>query len=295
MLSLALGVTPLNPHGYWPISSECASTESFTVRAAPGLVSLRPNSAAAPPVGDEVGALDLQPGRVRQVVAGVAPAARELRRRPDPLAVDPEPHAVDELERRRPDAAHLARDMPAVGVEPAVLEADRVGPRPGGHLAAVLEPARRRQLRRGRLRRPSRDQHRNGPDPDRTRYAHDIHLLGVPLSPAPKSASATRSTRGHDSSNVVQRPASKERIQARRMTGDPGAHRSTRKPPPARAATVAPHRPSPPHPPNRAASGGHAANRSLRASNCRLPRAVKPALSSGFEPTGMGVELDGHR
>src|SRR5438093_1544113 len=108
MLSLALGVTPLKPQGYCPISSEWASIVSFTSRAAPGLVTLQAEQRGAAPVGGEVGPLDPQPGGVRQREARVAPAAGELRRRPDPLAVEPEPDAVDQLQRRRPDAAHLA-------------------------------------------------------------------------------------------------------------------------------------------------------------------------------------------
>ena len=60
---------------------------------------------------------DLQPGGVGELHPGVAPAAGELRRRAEPFAVDAEPDAVDELQRLRPDAAHLAGDVPAVGVE----------------------------------------------------------------------------------------------------------------------------------------------------------------------------------
>src|ERR1044072_206784 len=113
MLSLALGVTPVKPHGYWPISSEWASTESVTVRPAPGLLSLSPNSAARRPSGTKSvrppstpaapatperpapprrGADAVPPAppprRVRQVVARAPPAAREPRRRADPLTVD---------------------------------------------------------------------------------------------------------------------------------------------------------------------------------------------------------------
>ena len=51
MLSLALGVTPVNPHGYCPISSEWASTDSLAVRAAPGLVIFSPNSTPRRPSG----------------------------------------------------------------------------------------------------------------------------------------------------------------------------------------------------------------------------------------------------
>ena len=91
------------------------------------------------PVRHEVGALKRQPGGGGQVELGVAPPARELGRRTDPLAVDAEPHAVDELERLRPDTAHLAGDVPAVGVEAAVLEADRAGALAGHVVTAVLE------------------------------------------------------------------------------------------------------------------------------------------------------------
>ena len=97
-------------------------------------------------VGREVGALQLQPVGVGQVVARVAPAAGEARRLADPRAVDPEPDAVHELERRRPHAAHLARGVPAVGIEAAVLEALGIGPLAGRHLAAILQPVRDRQL-----------------------------------------------------------------------------------------------------------------------------------------------------
>ena len=51
-LSLAFGVTPAKPHGYWPMSSERASTVTVTVRLwRPGLVSLSPNSAPRTPSG----------------------------------------------------------------------------------------------------------------------------------------------------------------------------------------------------------------------------------------------------
>jgi hypothetical protein len=102
-------------------------------------------------VGRDVGALELQPAGVGEVVARVAPATRELRRLADPLVVDAEPDAVDQLQRRRPHAAHLAGDVPAVGVEPSVLEALDVGALTSRDLAAILQPIVGRQLRRGRL------------------------------------------------------------------------------------------------------------------------------------------------
>src|SRR5919109_1314349 len=76
-------------------------------------------------LGDEVGALELEPGGGRQVELRVSPPAPELGCGTYPLVADPEPDAVDELERLAPDAAHLAGDVPAVRIEAAVLEADR--------------------------------------------------------------------------------------------------------------------------------------------------------------------------
>ena len=110
---------------------------------------LEPEQRGAAAVGDEVGPAQVEPLGARQRVADEAAPAREARRRPDPLVVDPEPDAVGELERRRPDAAHLAGDVPAVGVAAAVLERDRVRPRARGDGAAVFETIRRRDLRRG--------------------------------------------------------------------------------------------------------------------------------------------------
>ena len=52
MLSLAFGTAPVLPHGYWPISSECASTRTRAVRVRFDVfVSLRPSSAPRRPSG----------------------------------------------------------------------------------------------------------------------------------------------------------------------------------------------------------------------------------------------------
>jgi hypothetical protein len=114
----------------------------------PGVGDRETEQHTAAPIGRQVRALESQARGVGQIVARVAPPARELRRRSDPLAVEPEPHPVDELQRRRPHPAHLAGDVPAVGVEPPVFEPDRVGPRPGRGLATILQSAARGQLRR---------------------------------------------------------------------------------------------------------------------------------------------------
>jgi len=119
------------------MSSEWASTDSLAVRAAPGFVMVSPKSAPRTPSGTKVGALHPEACGIRQVISRVAPPAGELRRRTDPLPVEAEPHTVDELQRWRPHAAHLARDVPAVGVETAVLEADGIRPRPRRNLAAA--------------------------------------------------------------------------------------------------------------------------------------------------------------
>jgi len=51
-LSLALGTVPLKPHGYWPISSECASTQILAVRVRlASLVSFSPSRAPRRPSG----------------------------------------------------------------------------------------------------------------------------------------------------------------------------------------------------------------------------------------------------
>ena len=59
--------------------------------------------------------------------------------RVEPLAVDGEPDAVDELQRLRPDAAHLTADVPALRVEAAVLEAHHVRAVAGGDVAAGFQ------------------------------------------------------------------------------------------------------------------------------------------------------------
>ena len=109
---------------------------------------LEPEQRAAHAVRRDVGALHVDPRRARQVVADVAGAARELRRLADPLAVDPERDRVEQLERGRDDAAHLPRDVPALGVEPPVLEPEDLGPRARRDLAAVVESLVRPTARR---------------------------------------------------------------------------------------------------------------------------------------------------
>jgi hypothetical protein len=129
-----------------------------------------PDQHRAAAVGREVGALQPEPGGVGQLHPRVAPAAREPLGPPDPVAVDREPDAVDELQRRGPYAAHLAGDVPALAVEVAVLEADDVRPLRRGDVPAVLEPVRDGQLRRGLGHAPSRRR----PGPARPRpYAAD--------------------------------------------------------------------------------------------------------------------------
>jgi hypothetical protein len=59
--------------------------------------------------------------------------------RADPFVVEAEPDAIDELERRAPDTAHLTADVPAVRVEATVLEAFDVGAVAGRDLAAILQ------------------------------------------------------------------------------------------------------------------------------------------------------------
>jgi hypothetical protein len=120
---------------------------------------LEPEQRRAAAVLDEVDAREVEPAERRERVARVAAAAREARRGPDPLVADAEPDAVRELVRRRPHAAHLAGDVPAVSVEAAVLEADRIRPRAGGDLAPVLQAVARGHLRRLRRRRQHRDRH----------------------------------------------------------------------------------------------------------------------------------------
>ncbi len=89
--------------------------------------------------GHEVGALDAQPGLAGQRHLHVAVAARELRRRSDPRAVEAEPDAVEQLHGRRPDAAHLAARMEAGRRIPARLRPDVVRPRTRGDEAPRIE------------------------------------------------------------------------------------------------------------------------------------------------------------
>jgi len=116
---------------------------------AAGVLQLEPEQRRAAAVGHEVGAAQLQPARVGQLVTDVPAAAGELRGRPDPLVADAEPDAVEHLHRRGPDAAHLTVDVPAVRVEPAVREPEHVRARPRRDLAAILQAIARRQLRGG--------------------------------------------------------------------------------------------------------------------------------------------------
>ena len=111
-----------------------------------GVRQLEADQGAPPAVGGDVGALEPQPAHRRQVVADVALPARELPRRADPLLVDAEVDGVEQLQRGRDDAAHLARDVPAVGVEAPVLEPEHLGSRARGDLAPVLQPLAHRQL-----------------------------------------------------------------------------------------------------------------------------------------------------
>ncbi len=104
-------------------------------------------------VGSEVSPLESQPRSTRQRVARISPPAEELRRRSEPRVVDSEPHAVDQLHRRCPYAAHLAADVPAVGVEPSVLEPLGVRSLSSSYLSPVLKPIAGRQFGRGCLRR----------------------------------------------------------------------------------------------------------------------------------------------
>ena len=189
MLSLALGLTPSKPHGYAVISSECASTLTGTVAARSTRVRERQaEERRAAAVGSEVGAREPQAARVGQVVAGVALAAVEGRRRADRLDADAEPDAVGELQRRRPDAAHLARDVPAVGVEAAVLEARGIRARPGGDLAPVVEACGDGELRGGGVR--DGRQEREGRD-----GGEDDPVAHGGLAPFPTSADTGRAHR----------------------------------------------------------------------------------------------------
>ena len=123
----------------------------------------QPEQDGAIGVGGEVGPLQLQPLQSRELVAGVAPSAGEPGGLTGPLVADPEPDPVDELQRRRPDASHLAGDVPAVGVEAAVLESLHVRALSRGHLPAVLQAVARRQLGGGGLRAAAAEHQPNDP------------------------------------------------------------------------------------------------------------------------------------
>jgi len=98
----------------------------------PGRREAQPDQGAARLAGDEVRALDGQPGPRRDRLLDVAVAAREALGRREPGAVDGEPDAVEQLDRRREDAAHLAARIEAGGGMAARLGTDLVGPRAGG-------------------------------------------------------------------------------------------------------------------------------------------------------------------
>ena len=101
-----------------------------------------PEFDGAPPVRGEVGAGDLQAVDRRQRHLHVAEARGEARRRPDPLAVDAEPDAVEQLDRRGPDATHLAAGVKAHGRVAAVLAAEIIGAVSRGNVAPIGEIAR---------------------------------------------------------------------------------------------------------------------------------------------------------
>jgi hypothetical protein len=98
----------------------------------------QPDEGAAPAVRREVGPAEPDAVDRRQRVADIALAARELGGRPDPGVVDPEVERVEQLERRRDDAAHLARGVPAVGIETPVLEPEHLRAGACRHLAPIL-------------------------------------------------------------------------------------------------------------------------------------------------------------
>ena len=142
-----------------------------------GVGQREPEQHRAVPVGREIGSLHVQAAHVGKPEAGVAVAREEARRRADPVAVDPEPDAVGELERRRPDSAHLAGDVKTVGIEAAVLETLHVGALAGRHLAAVLQAAGDRQLGRRGARSRREDQTARDGEPEDTDAAHGFLLL----------------------------------------------------------------------------------------------------------------------
>ncbi|TMD01949.1 MAG: hypothetical protein E6J11_02370 [Chloroflexi bacterium] len=103
-----------------------------------------PELDGAPPIRGEVGAGDIQAvaaGR-RQRHLSVAEARGEACRRPNPLAVDAEPDTVEQLDRRGPDATHLAAGVEAHGWIAAVFAAEIVGAIACGNVAPIGEIAR---------------------------------------------------------------------------------------------------------------------------------------------------------
>ena len=110
-----------------------------------GRAERKPEFDGTPPVRDEVGAGDLQAVDRRQRHLRVAEARGEARRRADPLAVDAEPDAVEQLDRRGPDAAHLAARVKTHGRVAAVFAAEIVGAVAGGGVAPIGEIARDRE------------------------------------------------------------------------------------------------------------------------------------------------------
>ena len=102
--------------------------------------SVSPNSAPRRPSGTKSVRCTVSPFGPGQVHLRVARAGREFRRRPDPLPVDAEPDAVEQLQRRRPHAAHLTADVPSGRRETPRLAADHVAARAGLHVPSVVEP-----------------------------------------------------------------------------------------------------------------------------------------------------------
>jgi len=102
----------------------------------------KPELDGVPPVGGEVGAGDLHASGRWQRHLRVAEARGEVCRRPDPLAVDAEPDAVEQLDRRGPDATHLAAGVKAHGRVAAVFAAEIVGAVASGDVAPIGEIAR---------------------------------------------------------------------------------------------------------------------------------------------------------
>jgi hypothetical protein len=86
---------------------------------------------------------------VGQLHLDVAEAAAEAGGGAERPAVDREPDAVQQLERRRPEAAHLAADVKAHGRPLTVLGSHRVGAGADRGVAAIVEAVGGRQLRGG--------------------------------------------------------------------------------------------------------------------------------------------------